>query len=255
MISFLSLDSKLALRIHRMISVRVFACAMMMCAMSSSGMAQDVDISEEIPQVLETATAVEGDVASTVVREAPPRNPKYFNAERQTLRRTEPKVAPPKTQEVPDLMGTVQRLVFWLVLLALMGVIALAVVKAFLPGGRKLFASAAVEVLGRTYLDSRRYLALIRVGRRVLVVGIDSEGIHPVSEMTDPEEVADILRQAQPATPAGVSFFQSLLQKQMGGVPSKEKALQHREEAGETARLAEAMTGIEEQIRRLRDRD
>ena len=201
--------------------------------------------------VTDTADAKKG--AESPAVEAPPRNPKYFNAEREPLGGTARQETRPAAGGQATVLGAVQRMVFWLVLLAAVSLLALWGVRTFFPGGKKLFATPAAEVLGRTYLDSRRYLALVRVGRRVLVVGVDTDGMHPVGEITDADEVADILRQTAPSTSGSASFFQTLLQGRLQE-PSRPEATRGTTAAGDADRLADVLSGLEEQIRQLRTR-
>lgn len=48
----------------------------------------------------------------------------------------------------------------------------------------------AVEVLGRTAIDGRHAISLVRCGSRVLVLSVDAtEGLSTLSEISDPDEV------------------------------------------------------------------
>lgn len=87
---------------------------------------------------------------------------------------------------------------------------ALQGMRKYLPGGKQLFASPSMEVLGRTHLDPRRYISLVRVGRRILVVAVSADGITSLSEITDGAEVAELLEDARPKTESGVNMFQRL---------------------------------------------
>ena len=71
------------------------------------------------------------------------------------------------------------------------GIVLLAVVlrrRRQSTGGR--LPVAAVEVLGRTPLDGRHTISLVRCGSRVLVLSMDmSEGLSTLAEITDSDEV------------------------------------------------------------------
>ena len=71
------------------------------------------------------------------------------------------------------------------------GIVLLAVVlrrRRQSTGGR--LPVAAVEVLGRTPLDGRHAISLVRCGARVLVLSMDmSEGLSTLAEITDSDEV------------------------------------------------------------------
>lgn len=61
-------------------------------------------------------------------------------------------------------------------------------------GGRVVASqSAAVEVLARTAVAPKNHVLLLRVGQRLLVVGDSSAGLRTLSQIDDPEEVADLL--------------------------------------------------------------
>lgn len=122
--------------------------------------------------------------------------------------------------------------------------------KRYLPGHRQLFSHPAIEVLGRTHLDQRRYVSLLRVGRRILVVGVSPDTISPLSEIEDGEEVAEILELARPKTEAGRTLFQKLFQRHMID------AEQDRAEAEldtNTEQLASDISDLRDRIRARRE--
>lgn len=91
----------------------------------------------------------------------------------------------------------------------------LYLVKRYLPGGRQLFSSPAMEILGRTHVDPKNYLAMVRVGTRLLVVGVGPDGMRTLCEIGDESEVTEMLGQAQPKSEAGMSLFQRLFKANM----------------------------------------
>ena len=50
-----------------------------------------------------------------------------------------------------------------------------------------------IEVLARANLSARQQLSLVRLGRRLVLVGSGPTGIRPLAEVTDPDEVAELL--------------------------------------------------------------
>jgi len=69
-------------------------------------------------------------------------------------------------------------------------------------GGKKLFqrpggarATRAVQLLARSPVSPRQQVLLLRVGRRILVVGDCNGQMNSLSEITDPEEVAALVVQ------------------------------------------------------------
>ena len=111
-----------------------------------------------------------------------------------------------------------------------------------MPDGRKLFACEAVEVLGRTHLEPRKYLALVRVGRKVLLLGVTPEGMNRVGEIDAPEEIAELLEVARPKTETGRQLFVDLFRRHLGRAEAEKKA-------EETRRGAEAVAGDMAQLK------
>ncbi len=50
----------------------------------------------------------------------------------------------------------------------------------------------SVRVLGHLYLGGRRGVSLVKVGSRVLVLGVTDHGVSLLDRVTDPEEIAAI---------------------------------------------------------------
>ena len=116
--------------------------------------------------------------------------------------------------------------------------------KKYLPGHRQLFSHPAMEILGRTHLDQRRYVSLLRVGKRIVVIGVSPDEMRSLSEITDEEEITGIMEVARPKSEAGLNIFQRLFQRNVQ---------QH--EAAETRAIANARTAeLEEQMSSLRQR-
>jgi flagellar biogenesis protein FliO len=75
-------------------------------------------------------------------------------------------------------------------------------------GRRGSAAAAAVQVLSRTHLSSKQKILLIRVGRRVLVVGDGAGGLATLCEIDDPDEVAALTGEADLGPRAGAAVRQ-----------------------------------------------
>lgn len=85
--------------------------------------------------------------------------------------------------------------------------LALAIVVALILGlrwlSKRLFpglaagrATGIVRVLSRSHLTPRQQVLLVQVGRRILVVADNGAQVQPLSEITDPDEVASLVGQA-----------------------------------------------------------
>ena len=57
--------------------------------------------------------------------------------------------------------------------------------------------SAPMSVLARTGVSARQQLLLVRLGRRLVLVGSGPEGMAPLAEVNDPAEVAELVRLAE----------------------------------------------------------
>ena len=96
------------------------------------------------------------------------------------------------------------------VLFALALVIALIFLLRW--AGRRLFPGAVpqgpsrtVQVLGRTMLAPKQSIVLLRVGRRVLVVGDTGAQMQSLCEITDEQEIAELTAQLAQEKPAALS--------------------------------------------------
>ncbi len=85
----------------------------------------------------------------------------------------------------------------------------------YVKGGGQVASRAhpAVEVLSRTTLAPRHQVVMLRVGGRILVVSESTaSGGRTLAEITDPEEVADLLGQIESSKPeSATQGFQGLL--------------------------------------------
>ncbi len=76
-----------------------------------------------------------------------------------------------------------------------------------------------VETLWRTSLSMKHQLFLIRAGRRVLFVGAGPQGVTTLCELTDPQEIGELLASIEQEM--GDSFMAELA-KQKGRLAEKE---------------------------------
>ncbi len=87
-----------------------------------------------------------------------------------------------------------------------LGVIAAMalLLRRFLPHQRLLTGSGAIEVVARTGLSSKQQLVLVKVGRRLVLLGVSAERINPLSEVVDPDEVAALMGTAAGDRPSSM---------------------------------------------------
>ena len=101
------------------------------------------------------------------------------------------------------------------VVLALGGVIGLIVMlrifaKRVMPGVAAARASSAVKILGRCPVSARQNLLVVQFGKRLVLVGDGGTNLNPLCEITDPQEVADILAQARDESISVAQRFESM---------------------------------------------
>ena len=128
-------------------------------------------------------------------------------------------------------------LVIGLILLARWGYVKL--------GGRVVARpSRSVEVLSRTALGPKNHVLLLRVGRRVLVVGDSPSGTRTLADLDDPDEVATLLRSVEESRPTSVSQgFQELFGRFNRDYERRDEREQEGGDAGE-ARLDRARDSL-----------
>lgn len=133
----------------------------------------------------------------------------------------------PVAQPAEQTQDSGSRMIGWLIGVVVFAVFVfwggLYLVKRWMPGGQNLFACPAMEVVGRTHLDPRRYVAMLRVGRRVLLLAVSPDEIRPLGEVEDETDVADLLAQAKPRSAAGRSVFHTLFQRQAARVDAMQE--------------------------------
>jgi flagellar protein FliO/FliZ len=82
----------------------------------------------------------------------------------------------------------------WPLALVLGGIVLLFwAARKFLPGMRRLTGNKAVEILARTYLSPRQSINIVKLGRRILVIGQTADGLSSLASITDAEEVSEIV--------------------------------------------------------------
>ncbi|NLX05733.1 MAG: flagellar biosynthetic protein FliO [Phycisphaerae bacterium] len=84
-----------------------------------------------------------------------------------------------------------------LALVLVLIVVALAVIRKAYPGARMFSSLAAVQVLGRTYLSPKQALAMVKVGRKLVLIGLSEQSVSHLLTVSDPDEVAQLLSQIE----------------------------------------------------------
>jgi flagellar protein FliO/FliZ len=77
--------------------------------------------------------------------------------------------------------------------------------KRFLRGRNILGGSGTVKILDRTPISPKQSLILVKVGERLILVGVSQEGMTALSEIDDPEQVAMLMGEAASYQPGSIS--------------------------------------------------
>ncbi|MCX7934525.1 MAG: flagellar biosynthetic protein FliO, partial [Planctomycetota bacterium] len=178
---------------------------------------------------------------------AAPRDARFVQNEKKSLPRPAPR--PTAASENTPGWGWFFRIALYLCGLSLLAWGGLALARRYLPGSSALFTSPAIEILGRANLDPRRYVALIRVGRRVLLVGVGPEQLSHLTSIANPEEVAEILETAKPRTAVGKSLFQRLFTKYLARANHENHTAQA---LANIEKLTADLTELRQRVRTLR---
>jgi flagellar biogenesis protein FliO len=149
------------------------------------------------------------------------------------------------------------------VLTALGIVVGLAVLLRFLarwlfPGVAAARSSAAVRVLSRSVITPKQQVLLVQVGRRVIVVGDTGAQMSPLAEITNEQEIAELVAQIGSERGASGRAFGSLFGRARENfdppaeTPSEEPAKPIEETAPARLGFASASRQIGELTRRIR---
>jgi flagellar biogenesis protein FliO len=98
------------------------------------------------------------------------------------------------------------------IVLALVGVLYMAA-RRWLPSA-KAADTGALRVVARTSLTPRHAAALLQLGRRFVLVGVSPGRLQTLSEVADPDEVADLLIRTGLSKPSARSSFDAVLKTQ-----------------------------------------
>lgn len=99
------------------------------------------------------------------------------------------------------------------IVLALVGAAAWAA-KRWMPSAR-VADSHVLRVVSRAHLTRKQSLALVRIGRRFVAVGISGDRVDVLSEISDPEEVADLVKRTGISVESQPNMFDGALLREV----------------------------------------
>lgn len=127
--------------------------------------------------------------------------------------------------------------------------IAFWAVRRWVPSVRRA-EGGVMKIAGRISLTPKHHVALVQVAGRFLLVGVSPDGLSTLSEISDPDEVAELVRRIGAGSAPGVQAFDEQLLREVGeyGAPSAERSTEPvRATAGR-----EPLTDLLRKLRKLR---
>jgi len=152
-----------------------------------------------------------------------------------------------------------QRVVFALIAVIVLIFVLRGMGRFFFPSATSRGQSRVVEVLSRSPLAPKQQVMLLRVGRRVIVVGDSGTQMNTLCEISDPDEVAGLVGQLREEKTAAAAAFSSLFgrfNRRFGGDEERielDAASELRDEPEETAASSPQgeLDGLRERVRML----
>jgi len=152
-------------------------------------------------------------------------------------------------RDVDGLGGwTVVKMLGW-VLLVTVGIWGAArLLKRYVPAAKGIFGAATMKVVGRTYLSPKQSILLVKVGKRMVMVGVTPTEIRALSEIRDEEELAEINRELAGAGKGGAKTFQEDLKEARKAYERGDGLLEGAKEDESSAGKTGAIEGIRQEM-------
>ena len=115
------------------------------------------------------------------------------------------------------------------IVLALGGVLLLIVLlkaaaRKLLPGAAAHRSTRVIKVVTRCPITPRQHLLLVQIGRKLVMVGDSGAQLNPLCEVTDPDEVAQILGQIQEESSSIIKRFDTFFGRARKGYTEDQPA-------------------------------
>lgn len=139
-------------------------------------------------------------------------------------------------------------------LLPVLAVMAVAawLAKRWLPRGSPLSTRGTIHVLARHHLSSKQSLCLVRLGRKVVFIGVTPDRITPLTEFTTAEEAAEITAAARQVSPGSFSsVFKRLADRASQPPEQNEEAANDLAAAKTLARAKAGVRGLLDRVQNL----
>jgi flagellar biogenesis protein FliO len=138
-------------------------------------------------------------------------------------------------------------------LLAVLGGMALLfwTARRYLPGMRRLTGSRVIEVLARTHLSPKQSIAVVKLGRRVLVVGQSADRLSALASITEPEEVSELVGLCAAAGPRSESSSFQRVFKRLDGEFSEAEDAAAGDEGEALGRVRSELDSLTAKVRKV----
>lgn len=135
--------------------------------------------------------------------------------------------------------------------LAMIGILAV-LVRKWMAGTHRFGADGVIKLLARQYLSNKQSLCLIRVGRRVVLLGVTPDRITTLSDIDAPEEVAGIVSVAERGSAGSFSAALSGFGRRGARLDDEDAFAAEPEEAILPGRIASTGVGVRDLLDRVR---
>ncbi len=120
-------------------------------------------------------------------------------------------------------LGGLGEVMLYLGVIVVLIVLSLFIFKKYMPGGKKIFQSKAIEVLSRAYLAPKQGVFVVKLAERILVLGVCGGSINTLADIDEPEEVARIQELTEGGGSDGISSaFKSIFGRKSGDFQTKD---------------------------------
>ncbi len=126
----------------------------------------------------------------------------------------EPDVEESESPLIPG-AGALVKMLLWLGLVVVLIYGGVYLFRRYVPSARNMFGGGALKIIGRTYLGPKTCILLVKVGSRLVMVGITGNTMSALTEITTPAEVTAITNElASSGGVFGGSFSKTLDRRQ-----------------------------------------
>lgn len=135
--------------------------------------------------------------------------------------------------------------------LVTIGVLAM-LARKWMSGTARFSPDGVIRLLGRQYLSNKQSLALVRVGQRLVLLGLTPDRVSTLCEIRDAEEVSALVAAAQRGAPGSFSAALNLFSGKAAGPDDDDRFAAEPGEPVLPNRTAATRAGVRDLLDRLR---